>query len=161
MKNHTQLAEDGLFTLEEYTTLFPREEECHHLSLRKDAYRWIWFYLNHEDLNEVNPEGGDELFTHPLIKTFAKDTFDYYQKEKGLKFIKKNILEAFKKGDISTADLQRWFIDLGEIKEGYTNETWDALCRDENGNNLTYEVRFQFRLEMANLYRMAANRDIA
>ncbi len=156
-----QLAEEGLLTLEEYTTLFPREEEAHHLSVRNDTYRWIWFYLTHDNLSEIKPEGGFNLFTHPLIKIFARDTFVYYQNEKGLKFIKKNILEAFKKGDVSTSDLQRWFISLGEIREGYTNETWDDLCRDENGNNLTYEVRFQFRLEIANLYRMAANKQIS
>ena len=76
-------------------------------------------------------------------------------KRKGIKYIKRNIVDAFKKGDVTTADLQRWFINLGGIKDGYTNEAWDDLCRDENGNNVTHEVRFQFRLEIANLYRLA------
>lgn len=152
-----QLAEDDFITLEDYTLLFPREEGVHQLSVKKDALKWIWFYLNHDEINDTKPKGGDTLFTHPLIKTFAKDTFNYYQKERGLKFIKRNILDAFKKGEVTTFDLQRWFLNLSEIKDGYTNEAWDNLCRDENGNNVTHEIRFQFRLEMANLYRLMIN----
>lgn len=150
-----QLADEGLLTLEDYTLLFPSERETKQISVKKDAFRWIWFYLNHEDINNTKPEGGDNLFTHPLIKIFAKDALNYYKRERGIKYIKKNILDAFKKGDVTTSDLQRWFVNLAEIKDGYTNEAWDDLCRDENGNNVTYEVRFQFRLEMVNLYRQA------
>lgn len=150
-----QLAKEGVLLLEDYTLLFPREREIKQISVKKDAFKWIWFYLNHEDIDSTKPEGGDKLFTHSLIKTFAKDTFDYYQRERGIKYIKKNILDAFKKGDVATSDLQRWFINLAKIKDGYTNEAWDDLCRDENGNNVTDEIRFQFRLEMSNLYRLA------
>ncbi|MBI5181338.1 MAG: hypothetical protein HZA06_00315 [Nitrospirae bacterium] len=154
-----QFAEEGLLTLEDYTMLFPRKEESHSFSVKNNAFKWIWFYINHEAINNTKQEGGDKLFTHSLIKTFARDTFDFYQKERGIKFIKRNILEAFKKGEVVTYDLQRWFVNLAEIKDGYTNEAWDDLCRDENGNNVTYEVRFQFRLEMANLYRLAVNQN--
>ena len=152
-----QLAEEGLLTLEYYALLFPRELGIKQISVKKDAFKWIWFYLNHEDINDTIPEGGDNLFTHPIIKTYAKDVFDYYQREKGIKYIKKNILDAFKKGEVTTSDLQRWFINLAEIKGGYTNDAWDDLCRDENGNNVTHEVRFQFRLEMVNLYRQTVS----
>jgi hypothetical protein len=151
----SQLAEEGLLTLEDYTMLFPREIGVKQISVRKSAFKWIWFYFNHEDINNTKPEGGNNLFTHPLIKKFAKDTFDYYKKEKGVKYIKRRIIEGFKRGDITTSDLQQWFYDLALIKDDYKNEAWDDLCRDENGNNVTHEVRFQFRLEIANLYRLA------
>jgi len=149
-----QLAEEGLLTLEDYSLLFPREKDIKQISVKKDAFKWILLYLNYENITDKKPEGGNNLFTNLLIKNFAKDTFDYYYEKKGIKYIKKNILDAFKKEDITTSDLQRWFINLSEIKDGYTNEVWDDLCRDDNGNNITYEVRFQFRLEMANLYRL-------
>lgn len=96
------------------------------------------------------------MLTNPKIKSFAYDLFNYYQSEKGLSYIKKRILDEFKRGGITTRDLQRWFFNLAEVKEGYTNEEWDYLCRDEDGNNITYEVRFQLRLELVNLYRNAA-----
>ncbi len=149
-----QFTEDGLLNLEEYTNLFPRED-THHLSIEKNGFKWIWFYINHEGIRNDKPRGGDKLFTHPKIRTFAKDIFDYYEKEKGIKYIKKKLIDAFRNDTVTTSDLQRWFGNLTEIKDGYTNEDWDNLCRDENGNNVTYEVKFQLRLEIANLYKLA------
>jgi hypothetical protein len=54
-------------------------------------------------------------------------------------------------------DLQRWFVNLGELKPGYTNDDWDRLCRDEYGANRVGELVFQLRLELANLYRTNKN----
>ncbi|MBF0505663.1 MAG: hypothetical protein HQL09_02405 [Nitrospirae bacterium] len=151
------LAESGLLSLEEYTNLFPREEDVHFLSAKPHAFKWIWFYMNHENINNEKPKGGGNLFTHPKVKSFAKDVFDYYLKERDDKYIKKNIIDAFKSGQITTSDLRRWFINLAETKDGYTNEEWDDLCRDEYGENITHEIRFQFRLELVNLYRLVVN----
>ncbi len=149
------LTENGLFNLEEYVILFPYRS-LHPVSVKSDAYRWIWFYLNHDELcDEKIKRGEDEMFANPKIKSFAKDVFDYYRTQKGLNHIKKNILDAFRGGKIYTSDLQTWFFNLGEIKEGYTNEEWDNLCRDENGENNIWELRFQLRLELTNLYRLA------
>jgi len=153
-----ELAEDGMLSLEDYTLLFPLENK-NPLSTKKDCFRWLWFYLNHNDKVEYKPKGGNDLFTHPMVKAFAQDTFDYYLKKKGMKYIKKNLIDSFKKGEILTSDLQRWFLNLAEINDGYTNEAWDDLCRDEKGNNVTHEVRFQFRLEIANLYRLTLTKE--
>ncbi|MFH1472133.1 MAG: Cas8a1 family CRISPR/Cas system-associated protein [Nanoarchaeota archaeon] len=149
------LTENGLFNLEEYVTLFPYRS-LHPVSARIDAYRWIWFYLNHDELcNEKIKRGEDEMFANPKIKSFTKDMFDYYRAQKGLNYIKKNILDAFRGGKIYTSDLQTWFSNLGVDKDGYTNEDWDNLCRDENGDNNLWELKFQLRLELTNLYRLA------
>lgn len=102
------------------------------------------------------------MFTNPKIKSFARDVFDYYlekqggkDRRRGLEWIKKNILEKFKRQEITTGTLRRWFCLLAEIKPEYQNEDWDALCRDDSGREMTGELRFQFRLEIANLYREA------
>lgn len=151
--------EDGLLTLEEYVLLFP----CETLQPLRTQWRrwlWIWFYLNHKNLSaDVEPPQWEEvsMFTNPKIKQFARDVFDDYVQRRGLARVKRDILNRFQRGEITTADLQRWFCKLAEMREGYTNENWDNLCRDENGNNVTNEVRFQFRLELANLYRRAVN----
>ncbi|MCZ7380505.1 MAG: hypothetical protein O8C64_02865 [Candidatus Methanoperedens sp.] len=155
-KLFADFAENGLFFLEEYIKLFPYNS-LHPLKVKKDAYRWIWFYLNHEILStEKIKDGEDDMFANPKIKSFAKDVLEYYSSRRGLNYIKKNILDAFREGKIYTSDIQRWFTNLGEIKEGYTNEEWDDLCRDENGENNLWEIKFQLRLELANLYRMAS-----
>lgn len=155
-----RLAEEGSLSLEDYSLLFPKENDIKHFSVKKEAFKWIWFYLNQDNINDKKP--AKEAITcmdnhYQIVKTFAKDTFDYYkQKERReIKYIKNNILDKFKKGDISTHDMKRWFINLAEDKKGYTNDAWDDLCRDDNGNNNTSEVRFVFRLEMTNLYRQA------
>ncbi len=101
------------------------------------------------------------MFTNPKIKQFARDVFDHYSEWHGLGRVKRDILDAFRHGNITTGDLQRWFCNLAETKEGYTNEDWDDLCRDEDGNNVTAELRFQFRLEIANLYRHAVEKQQA
>ena len=89
------------------------------------------------------------------IKQFAKDIFDWYVSKHGEEKFKRVILGGFRDNKIKDANLQRWFCNLAEIqgKENYTNEAWDDLCRNENGINNTYELRFQLRLELANLYR--------
>ena len=155
-----EMVEEGLLTLEEYVSLFP-VETVRPLRTQAFGWKWIWFFLNHQQLyserQAIIHRGGDKMLTNPKIKGFAYDIFDYYQRERGLPYIKKRILDEFKRGEITTRDLQRWFFNLAEVKEGYTNEEWDNLCRDENGNNVTYEVRFQLRLELVNLYRNATN----
>ena len=150
------LAEEGLISLKEYAVIFPKTE-THHLSIETIAFKWIWFYLNQETLTENKPiGGGDKLFTNPKIKLLAKDVFDYYSKEKEVNYVKKNIIDGFKRNKIGVYELEKWFLKLAEKKEknGYTNEDWDDFCRDENGDNKTNELLFQFRLEMANLYRV-------
>jgi CRISPR-associated protein Cst1 len=150
-------AEEGLLTLEEYVLLFPCET-FQPLRTQWRGWLWIWFYLNHENLSaDVEPPQWEEvaMFTNSRVKQFALDVFDDYRERRGLARVKRDILDHFRRGEISTANLQRWFCNLAERKEGYTNEDWDDLCRDENGNNVTNEVRFQFRLELANLYRQA------
>lgn len=104
------------------------------------------------------------MFTNPKIKSFARDVFELYLAEKGgkehrrgLDWIKKNILDKFRRNEITVGTLRQWFFRLAEIKPDYQNEDWDALCRDEQGREITGELRFQFRLEIANLYRAAAN----
>lgn len=95
------------------------------------------------------------MFTNPKVKQFARDVFDDYVRRRGLARVKRDILERFRRGEITTSHMQRWFCSLAETVDGYANEDWDKLCRDENGDNVTGEVRFQFRLELGNLYRQA------
>lgn len=152
-----ELAEEGTLTLEEYVQLFPCET-VHPLRVGTHGWKWIWFYLNHQDLKAetratILTEAA--MFTNPKIKRFAQDVFDYYLEQRGPEHIKKRILDAFRRNVITTSDLQRWFCNLAETREGYSNEDWNDLCRDENGNNVTAELRFQFRLEIVNLYRQA------
>ena len=150
-------AEDGALTLEEYVLLFPCET-LHPLRTCTRGWCWLWFYLNYERLStEIEAPRWEDvaMFTHPKIKQFAHDVFDDYAHRRGLGRVKRDLLERFRRGAITVGDMQQWFCGLAETREGYTNQDWDDLCRDEQGNNVVYEVRFQLRLELANLYRQA------
>lgn len=154
-----QLAETSL-SLDDYLILFP----CTIHPIRADrekqsiSRRIIWFYLNHDLTNTKQPKiGGDiVMFVHPKypkIKSFAHDFFEYYIGKEGKERFEKRILSAFKQGQVKPYAVEDWFATLAEIKDGYTNGEWDDLCRDENGNSEVWEVLFQLRLELTNLYR--------
>jgi hypothetical protein len=152
-------SENGLLTLDEYIRLFP--SQLHPLKANMNGgMRLIWYYLNQDTsrAQRATITGEDEsMFTHPKIKKFANEVFCYYTQEKrwNLNKFKTRILEGFRRNEITVSDVQRWFERLAETHDGYTNEDWDDLCRDDAGNNITYEVIFQLRLELANLYRLA------
>lgn len=149
-----ELAEDGKLSLEEYTTLFPQDIQNKHLTIQPDGYKWIWFYLNHDISQRLKTFiGGKALNTNPRIKTFARDLFEYYSNIRGIQYIKKNIIDGFKNNKITGNDMRNWFIMLAETKQGYTSESWDELCRNDDGDDQIGEVRFQLRLDIANLYR--------
>ncbi len=160
-------AERGEFSLEEFTRLFPCQKDSsgnctHPLRTELDGWKLVWFYLNYPDsltqAGRPEPEKESVMFTHPKVKQFASDVFDYYRQHIGLEKFQKRILDGFRRGQITNDRLQRWFCDLAELGyAGYTCEEWDDLCRDENGNDVTYEVRFQLRLELSNLYAQATH----
>lgn len=156
------MAETGDLTLEEYSVLMRPRSNPLQVENLSNALRLIWFYLNHDTTSAVRPQiNGDlNMFTHPKIKTFAKDLFDYFTQQRKYtpEKLKENILDRFKRKKLTVWDAQQWFLSLAETKSGYSNEDWDNLCRDENGANNTFEVMFQLRLELANLYREYASR---
>ncbi|OLE51692.1 MAG: hypothetical protein AUG51_21700 [Acidobacteria bacterium 13_1_20CM_3_53_8] len=132
----------------------------------------FWFYLHHaangtlsfdkQTISQSTDSSEDlAMFTNPKIQQFARDVFAMQlerrggkDKKRGLDYIKRNILDAFARGQITNARLREWFIGLADSHPDYKNEDWDALCRDEQGRDAIGELRFQMRLELANLYRI-------
>lgn len=101
------------------------------------------------------------MFTNPKIKQFATDVFAMQlerrggkDRKRGLADIRRNLVEGFAR-DVTNATLRDWFAQLAKTRSEYRNEDFDALCRDETGREAMGEVRFQMRLEIANLYRQA------
>ena len=142
-------------------------------AIRRTSKGWdlFWFYFHHaengtldfddEKVLESNLSNEEiAMFTNPKVKEFAKDMFDLkfeehskIDEQKGLDWIKKGIINGFSKGKISVPILRKWFGDLHEIKEGYSNEDWDTFCRDQWGNLVVGELLFQARLELISLYQ--------
>lgn len=150
-------------------------------AVRASAAGWdvVWFCLHHalretcavvrgRDFAAAFASEGNDLamFTHPKIRTFARHLFELHLEERGgadrrrgLEWIGSNLLERFRRNEVTTSTLREWFIRLAGVRPGYENEDWDSLCRDEDGREATDELRFQLQLELANLYRRAMNED--
>lgn len=142
-------------------------------AVRATSHGWdlFWFYLHHaangtlktDAQNEVQTTDTNEdltMFTNPKIQKFAQDVFVMQlerrggeDKKRGLTYIKRNTVDGFTRGKITNATIRNWVSLLAETHPEYTNEDFDALCRDEMGREATNEVRFQMRLEIVNLYR--------
>lgn len=155
-----ELADEANLSLEDYLFLF----SCliHPLRVDKDkqsiSNKIIWFYLHHNlSISEKPMNQGDvSMFVHPKypkIKSFAHDFFNYFIGQQGQERFERRILKAFRQEQIRPRDIEHWFATLAEFIEGYTNEEWDDLCRDEYGKSDVWEVIFQLRLELVNLYR--------
>lgn len=148
-------------------------------SVRPTSQGWdlFWFYLHHADGGSLKRDAQNAtpttdtkedlaMFTNPKIKQFANDVFAMQlerrggeDKKRGLAYIKRNIVDGFTRGKITNATLRSWFSLLAEKHPEYVNEDFDSLCRDEMGREATNEVRFQMRLEIANLYRWASQEE--
>lgn len=142
-------------------------------AIRRTNKGWdlFWFYFHHAENGTLNFDDEEVLvgnlskkeiamFTNPKVKDFAKDVFEMkleehskIDKQKGLEWIKKVIINGFSKGKMNIPILRKWFGDLHEIKGGYSNEDWDTFCRDEWGNLVVSELLFQTRLELIGLYQ--------
>lgn len=149
-------------------------------AVRPTSQGWdlVWFYLHHAANGTLDASAQDAIqttdtdedlamFTNPKIKQFAQDVFASQlerrggeDRKRGLAFIKRNIVDGFGRGKITVGTLRGWFSQLAETQPYYTNEDWDALCRDEQGREAMNELRFQMRLEIANLYRNAVQKKI-
>ena len=161
-RTFAELAEEGLLDHNNYSALFPIER-LQPVRVATFGWKYIWFYLNHEELSTGPPHFTEEDLMQidnefrRDIRRFARDVFDYYVERHGLEKFQKRILEGFRNNKIRVPHLQAWFANLGESKPGYSNEDWDRLCRDEYGANRVGELVFQLRLELANLYRTNKN----
>ncbi|MDD5090316.1 MAG: hypothetical protein PHQ23_05305 [Candidatus Wallbacteria bacterium] len=152
-----EFALDGL-RLEDYLLLFPCVAGPVRIVKKKAeiSANIIWFYLHHDIKDCMIADGGGTMPMHPKhlkIKTFAQEFFKHYIDNEGLTRFEKRIKPLLLQNQLKPQTIEDWFVSLAGINDGYSNEEWDDLSRDESGNNELWEVIFQLRLELINLYR--------
>ncbi len=153
----SEMAEKNELSLADYSSLFP-EIGKHPIQIDWRGWDIIRYFLKHsqdENWKEKYKDigGGGNVQQHPLIKRAAELYFEYYVKEKGIAKFKNNILDAFKHNKIGRRWLETVFLRLAEKGyDGFQVSDWDDFCNDENGNPCLYELLFQMRLHLANLY---------
>jgi hypothetical protein len=59
---------------------------------------------------------------------------------------RKDVLDRFALGKITTSWLRRQFLKGATLHEGFNYDAWKALCLNERGSETTYETLFRFRI---------------
>jgi hypothetical protein len=135
-------------TPEAYDALFPTKRPGRIVT---DFSGWslIRFYLNLTKISDFPlPEGTMVRTTHPKIEFLAREYID----NKTPKQVK-SVLDRLARGRIGVGWLRDRFCEFAECREGFTYKDWADLALDDEGRPFVNELLFQFRLELANLYR--------
>lgn len=152
------MAKGGQFDLASYNLLFP-EYQRHPIRVERRGWRTVEYYLSHPDaeIPDFSPSGsheGEGMKPHPKIKQMARLYFDDYLARKGIESLERNIIDGFQRTNPNGVQwLRDVYLRLAKDCPGFTLEDWDEFVQDENGQPQAYELLFQMRLELANLYR--------
>ena len=137
-------------TLEEYDWLFPSSRH----PVRSDPRGWdlLRYYASRERIeNTALPEEIPVRTTHPKVLAIA----DEYFRTRSRKRIK-SVLERMARRDIGSRWLQDIFCDMAEKHPEFELGEWDEFVCDGEGRPAPYELLFQIRLRLANLYRVSS-----
>jgi hypothetical protein len=111
----------------------------------------IRFYLAQSKIQEMPLLDGTPMTTtHPKIPLIA----DEYFSRRGPKRVK-NLLDRLKRGNAGLPWLRDVFCDMAETHPEFELGEWDEFVCNEDGRAVPYELLFQIRLRLANLYRQS------
>jgi hypothetical protein len=134
-------------TVKEYDALFPSTRH----PVRSEVRGWdlLRYYISRERVeNTVLPEEYPMTTTHPKVLAIA----DEYFRTRSTKRIK-SVLERMARRDVGLRWLQDVFCEMAEKHPDFELGDWDEFVCDEQGRPIPYELLFQIRLRLANLYR--------
>ncbi len=136
--------------LAEYDALFPTER--HPIRAKGDGWQLIRFYLAQLTIQETPlPDGTSMTTTHPKIPLIAEEYF----RKRGPKRVK-SLLDRLKRGSAGIPWLRDVFCEMAETHPEFELGEWDEFVCNEEGRPITYELLFQIRLRLANLYRQSS-----
>ena len=92
--------------------------------------------------------------THPKIPLIAEAYFE----ESGAKKVK-GLLGRMGRSEIGIFWLRDVFCRMATKHPEFELPDWEELICDESGRAVPYEVLFQIRLKLANLYRVAGTQE--
>ena len=140
-----------LLKLEEYDWLFPSSRH----PIRPDFQGWnlIRYYASRKDIENIAlPEEVPVRTTHPKVLTIADEYFHTRSRKRV-----KSVLERIARRDAGLRWLQDVFCEMAEQHPDFELGEWDEFVCDEDGHPMAYELLFQIRLRLANLYRVSGD----
>ena len=155
----SELVEHGDLSPEDYRSIFPITSYTPFTASNR-GWKILEYMFHHldDEIPSLKHNGGENnMKMHPKIKEAAELYFNDYIDSKGIKRFKKEVLEDMKRNPSYLPRLQNILLSLCEKHEGFGPDDWDNfwhdLSHDENGNFKGYDLMFQFRLMLTDLYR--------
>jgi CRISPR-associated protein Cst1 len=131
----------------EYDALFPSEH--HPIKANPAGWDQLRYYLTTQQIDnrQIEAVGGIMKTTHPKIVQIA-ETYRGVEPRKI-----KNILDRMAQRKLGVRWLQDKFCDLAKTRPEWKFGEWDEFVCDEDGKVVAFELLFQLRLYLSNLYR--------
>lgn len=140
-----KMAERGELALEDYLDLFPVMGDSG-ITVEWDGWNLIRFYLHRTSEDFVKVEGEYPSIPKPQqLFYYAGQIYNRYLEEKGKDRFQKEVLGQMDRR-IDARWLRDQFVQLAELKEGFTYGHWSRLCKLENERLFISELLFQMRL---------------
>ncbi|OYT62945.1 hypothetical protein B6U67_03890 [Methanosarcinales archaeon ex4484_138] len=163
-----EMVEDGRLSLDDYLYIFP-VESLFPLRVSLRGFDMTQYFLRHIDDEIPNYEYEQSIEDKymkmkPEILKAAHLYFNDYVENLGMARFRKEVLDEFRRGTKHVYWIKNVMCDLSERHEGFGPDDWDSfwhdLCHDEYGNFVGYELLFQMRLALADLYRKKIQENI-
>lgn len=134
-------------TIAEYDALFPSER--HPIRVQPDGWNYLRFYLStaKPDQRPMPDIALTMKTTHPKIIKIA-ETYRTVDPKKI-----ENLLDRMRQRKIGIRWLQDKFCQLAMEHKDWELGDWDDFVSDEEGKVVAFELLFQIRLYLSNLYR--------
>ena len=152
-RNSVRRLMPGVLSLEEYDWLFPSTR--HPIRTNPRGWDLLRYYASRDGIEDLSlPEEVPVKTTHPKVTAIA----DEYFRTRPRKRIK-NVLDRMARRDIGLRWLQDIFCEMAEKHPEFELGEWDEFVCDEDGRPIPYELLFQIRLRLANLYRISGENE--
>lgn len=145
-----RLAQEGMFTLDDYLDLFPMDEDDSGIAVRFDGWNIVRYYVHHLDDSEplkgsspTRPAFAPKLI---MLRYYASCVFCNYVEERSKYRFQAEVLNRMARGEIRASWLKGQFLRLAEIYPGFTYGAWEGLCKSDRGQLFISELLFQLRL---------------
>jgi hypothetical protein len=152
-RNSVRRLMPGELSLKEYDWLFPSTR--HPIRTNPRGWDLIRYYGSRDGIDDTPlPEEVPVKTTHPKVTAIADE---YFRTRKRKRI--KNVLDRMARRDIGLRWLQDVFCEMAEKHPEFELGEWDEFVCDEEGRPVAYELLFQIRLRLANLYRISGENE--
>ena len=141
-----EMVNNGKLGFAEYSALFAQDSDSY-IGINGDVWKYISYYTYHTDCWEIeDKQAACKPTCNELLYYVGRKIFEDQIESRGAVRFRKDVLERFTLGKITTSWLRREFLKGAILHEGLNYDTWKALCLNKRGRETTYETLFRLRL---------------